>query len=86
LTSGSFVVVDPLISSTPLPTDGLVDRNRPMQNQSPYLINGGAYYNDSELGLQVNVLYNVFGKRVFAVGSIENPTIYEMPRKCWTST
>ncbi|MBD0258858.1 MAG: carboxypeptidase-like regulatory domain-containing protein, partial [Cytophagales bacterium] len=77
---GNFVVVDPLISSTPLPTAGLVDRNRPMQNQSPYLINGGAYYNDAELGLQVNVLYNVFGKRVFAVGSLENPTIYEMPR------
>jgi hypothetical protein len=51
-----------------------------MQNQSPYLINAGLYFSDDQLGLQINALYNVSGKRVFAVGSIENPTIYEMPR------
>jgi hypothetical protein len=51
-----------------------------MQNQSPYLINAGLYYNNAESGLQANILYNVFGKRIFAVGSTENPTIYEMPR------
>jgi len=68
------------ISTVPLPIAGSAEKNRPMQNQSPYLINGGLYYSDSQLGLQVNALYNVFGKRVFAVGTIENPTIYEMPR------
>ena len=28
----------------------------------------------------MNVLYNVFGKRIFAVGNNLSPTIYEMPR------
>ncbi len=54
--------------------------NRPMMNQSPYLINAGLYYNDVEKGWQVNILYNVFGKRIFSVGNAFNPNIFEMPR------
>ena len=54
--------------------------NRPMMNQSPYLINAGFYYNDDKNGWQINLLYNVFGKRIFAVGNSFNPNIFEMPR------
>ncbi len=54
--------------------------NRPMMNQSPYLVNAGLYYNDEQKGWQINVLYNVFGKRIFAVGNAFNPNIFEMPR------
>lgn len=61
---------------------------RPLMGQSPYVINAGAYYNDDERGLQVSLLYNVAGKRLFAVGAYtdeQNPKlldedIYEMPR------
>jgi outer membrane receptor protein involved in Fe transport len=77
---GRFTVVDPLVNPEPLEVGALVDQNRPLQNQSPYLINGGFYYSDDQLGLQVNALYNIFGKRLFAVGTIANPSIYEMPR------
>ncbi|MCS6821419.1 MAG: TonB-dependent receptor [Microscillaceae bacterium] len=56
------------------------DKNRPMAFQSPYLVNVGLYYNDEESGWQASLLYNVFGQRIFAVGTIDNPTIYEMPR------
>lgn len=77
---GESVKVSRTVSLDPLPVAGAVDQKRPMQNQSPYLVNAGIYYTDDKLGLQVNALYNVFGKRIFAVGSIENPTIYEMPR------
>ncbi len=58
---------------------GLTDTERPMMNQSPYLINAGVYYADKK-GWQANILYNVFGPRIFAVGNVDNPTIYEMPR------
>lgn len=58
---------------------GLTDTQRPMSNQSPYLLNLAAYYAAPD-GWQANVLYNVFGPRIFAVGNAENPTIYEMPR------
>lgn len=57
------------------------EENRQLQGQSPYLINTGIYYNDASRGLQVNVLYNVIGKRIFLVGDKEvQPTVYEMPR------
>ena len=59
---------------------GLTDQKRPLANQSPYLINAGIYYAEEESGWQANILYNVFGQRIFAVGNLENPTVYEMPR------
>ena len=59
---------------------GIADKKRPMQNQSPYLVNAGIYYDDPSSGWQWNVLYNVFGQRIFAVGNPQNPSVYEMPR------
>jgi TonB-dependent receptor len=64
------------------------EKNRAMQGQSPYVINAGLNYVDLENAFQVNLAYNVFGKRIFAVGDL-NPdtkypnnaaTQYEMPR------
>jgi len=59
---------------------GLTAAERPLTGQSPYLINFGAYYAAPKSGWTGNLLYNVFGQRVFAVGNVINPTIYEMPR------
>ncbi|MGA0556877.1 TonB-dependent receptor domain-containing protein [Larkinella sp. VNQ87] len=59
---------------------GVTDAERPLAGQSPYLINAGLYYTAPKTGWQANVLYNVFGQRIFAVGNIQNPTVYEMPR------
>jgi TonB-dependent receptor len=63
------------------------DKERAMQGQSPYVINAAFLYNNIERGLQVNVAYNVFGQRIFAIGDLNqqsgdalNPTQYEMPR------
>jgi TonB-dependent receptor len=58
----------------------LADSERPLANQSPYLINGGLYYQAPNNGWQWNVLYNIYGPRIFAVGTRNNPTIYELPR------
>ncbi len=57
--------------------------NRPLQGQSPYIINAGLNYNDPQKGLQVNFNYNVIGKRIFAVGNnfgSPYPDWFEMPR------
>lgn len=64
--------------------------NRPMQGQSPYLINAGIFYQNEALGLNATVLYNIIGKRIVGIGristssgtSINNdiPDMYEMPR------
>lgn len=75
-------------SNVTLPTKASnQDKERAMQGQSPYIINAALLYNDLETGLQVNLAYNVFGKRIFAIGDFNqqsgvalNPTQYEMPR------
>ena len=64
--------------------------DRPMQGQSPYLINTGLFYNHQEKGWSAAVLYNRIGKRIIGVGnrygtsadgSARNiPNSYEMPR------
>ena len=57
--------------------------NRPLQGQSPYIINAGLNYNDPKKGLQLNFNYNVIGKRIFAVGNnfgAPYPDWYEIPR------
>lgn len=56
------------------------DGRRPLQGQSPYIINAGIYYSDPVSGTKVGLGYNVFGRRIFAVGSYLFPTIYELPR------
>jgi outer membrane receptor protein involved in Fe transport len=58
-----------------------LDSNRPLQGQSPYVLNAGAYYSRPDKGFQMSLQYNVFGKRIFAVGDKDsNPNQYEMPR------
>ncbi|MEZ4903338.1 MAG: TonB-dependent receptor [Spirosomataceae bacterium] len=54
--------------------------NRPLQGQSPYIVNVGLNYNDTKKDLQVNLLYNVIGRRIIAVGFEAYPDLYEMPR------
>lgn len=64
--------------------------NRPMQGQSPYLINAGIFYHSTGLGLDWAILYNRIGKRIIGVGRTEGstsdneslrvPDSYEMPR------
>jgi hypothetical protein len=54
--------------------------NRPLQGQSPYIVNTGIYYSDEARNFQLNVLYNVTGKRILFVGFDEYPDIYELAR------
>lgn len=57
------------------------DKVRPLQGQSPYLINAGLQYNSSnENSLGLSLLYNRIGRRIWAVGNIEDKDIYENPR------
>lgn len=56
------------------------DRLRPLQGQSPYIINMALYYDNPESGFSANFIYNVFGARIFSVGDVLFPTIFELPR------
>ena len=78
---GDFVTA-PDLSGTIQQYDirGIADTKRALAGQSPYLINAGVYYAAPTSGWQWNVLYNVFGQRIFTVGNSQNPTVYELPR------
>lgn len=79
-----------LIKSRVTFADGSKDENRPMQGQSPYLVNTGIFYKNDRAQLDVAVLYNRIGKRIIGVGRSEGttggnevlrvPDSYEMPR------
>lgn len=53
---------------------------RPMQGQSPYIVNAGIFYDNKKHDFSVNVLYNVIGRRIFIIGFDVYPDIYQMPR------
>ncbi|NBA84440.1 TonB-dependent receptor [Emticicia sp. CRIBPO] len=60
---------------------------RQLQGQSPYIINGGVFYNDADHKFQVNVVYNIIGQRIVYVGDKNKsnlnglyPDQYEIPR------
>ncbi len=75
-----------IASEVIFPEDELVQQNRPMQGQSPYIINAGLYYDNDKIDLSFSVLYNVLGKRIMAIGQVNQdanqniPNTYLMPR------
>ncbi len=54
--------------------------DRPMQGQSPYLINAAIQYNVPKIGLNTTLLFNVIGRRILYVGNQDVPSIWEAPR------
>ncbi len=61
---------------------GNVTANRPLQGQSPYLINVGLQYNSKTGGWNGSLLYNRIGQRLALVGinDLGFPDVYERPR------
>lgn len=50
---------------------GSLEKNRPMQGQSPYLINTGLFWQNNRYGINASALYNRIGKRITEVGSVD---------------
>ena len=77
-----------LINSKVIFGDNSLEHNRPMQGQSPYLVNTGLFYQRNKLNL--GLMYNIIGKRIVGIGRNDNsqggsinndvPDMYEMPR------
>lgn len=53
---------------------------RPLQGQSPYVVNLSLGYDNDDWGTGITMLYNVFGRRLAIVGSSGIPDTYEQPR------
>lgn len=52
----------------------------PLAGQSPYVLNLGVFYATETGRTTASILYNVFGRRLEALGVQDEPDIYEMPR------
>ena len=64
------------------------EHDRPMQGQSPYLVNAGLFYQHDTWS--AGLMYNIIGKRITGIGRTDNsqggsidndvPDMYELPR------
>jgi TonB-dependent receptor len=53
---------------------------RPMQGQSPYVLNASLQYDIEKLGLNTTLLYNQIGDRILYVGGNDYPPVWEATR------
>lgn len=66
--------------------DNVRNITRPLQGQSPYLLNLGLIYDLEKSGLNATLLFNQIGKRIYLVGDIVTgsgsgaPDVWEAPR------
>ena len=65
--------------------NSMSERSRPLQGQSPFVVNTSLFYQNDKLGLSSSLMYNVMGKRILVAaelnqGEVVVPDIYEMPR------
>ncbi|MEO6489323.1 MAG: TonB-dependent receptor [Ferruginibacter sp.] len=56
------------------------DESRPMQGQSPYLLNASIQYDLEKYGINTTLLFNQIGRRIAFVGGSDQPPIWENPR------
>ena len=84
--NGSYIISDEKYSEDELKlrTLGLregqtIGSSRPLQGQSPYLINTGLDYNNQEKNVQIGLYFNVQGKTLEVVGDGFYPDVYTMP-------
>jgi TonB-dependent receptor len=64
-------------------------KGRPLQGQSPYIVNGGLFYDNAGWGTKIGLIYNVNGPRIYAKSLLNKnfppntvastDTLYDMP-------
>ncbi len=54
--------------------------NRPLQGQSSYIINSGVFYQNSKKDFAINLSYNFIGPRIWIVGNVQEPSVWENGR------
>ncbi len=54
-------------------------RERPLQGQSPWIINAYVDYENDDLGTSVRLMYNAFGPYIHQVQGLGLPDVYQLP-------
>jgi len=55
------------------------EERRPLEGQSPYLVNVNLNYENYENGVSASLYYNIFGRRLSEVNKSGEPYVYEQP-------
>lgn len=58
----------------------LIDKERPMVGQAPYVINAGLQHTLLNEKIGLNILYNRVGRKIYKVGGSNFPSVWENPR------
>lgn len=62
------------------PVSALTNIERPMQGESPWILNVVTNYDNSGTGTEVTLLFNIFGERLATIGTEGFPDVYEQSR------
>ena len=54
--------------------------DRPLQGQSPYIVNFGMFYQNVKKDFNINLSYNLIGSRIYIVGNVQEPSVWEKGR------
>jgi len=65
---------------------GIGKTDRPLQGQSPYMINLGLFYSLSDYGFNASLMYNKFGGRILELATQYTEDIKEQPRNLFDLT
>jgi hypothetical protein len=76
---GNLTLVASEVSLTEAQREGVTSPERPLVGQAPVTVNASIGYAPSEMGLEIDVLYNVAGRQLFATGANFLADIYEEP-------
>jgi len=51
--------------------------NRPLEGQSPFVLNASLMYTEPKTGLGVSMMFNSIGYRLYLVGSVTDPPVWQ---------
>ncbi len=77
--SANYAYIDSEIQLDTSGPSGQTNNTRPLQGQSPYVINVQLGYDNKDKGISASLLFNKFGERISEAGTSGRPDIYEQP-------
>lgn len=77
--AGNYSYIDSTVTIAPENAGLLTSKNRPLQGQSPYVVNAQLLYENPDSGTDLSLLYNIFGERITEVGVLGLPDVFEDP-------
>ncbi|MFC3194607.1 TonB-dependent receptor domain-containing protein [Marinicella sediminis] len=77
--SANYAYIDSEIQLDTNGPSGQTNNVRPLQGQSPYVVNLQFGYDNKDRGISASLLFNQFGERISEAGTSGSPDIYEQP-------